>query len=290
LGFRNIEIVGTLHDFSDALRHRPPDVALCESQVGEAQLCDVVQRLRQDSDSSNPFILVMVATWTLNSDLANLLASSGADDVLLRPFSTAFISQRIEAHVSRRKGFIVTSDYVGPERRKGPTRASRAFSIDPPNSLKIKSDERLNPNEAARRLDEELIAARAQLNVEKLRCDSSRICILGKLLQHEPAGSGRGLEIITRITTLIGEIKRRIQDTEYRTAEDIIPSALDAAKGMQSNVDRVAAIKIFEEAALQLAHAIHPDKSVAELSNEISATVAVIQAKQQNDSLGHRVR
>ena len=36
LGFRNIETVATVEDFREAIRNRPPDLALCEAQGADA--------------------------------------------------------------------------------------------------------------------------------------------------------------------------------------------------------------------------------------------------------------
>ena len=72
------------------------------------------------------------------------MVSSGADDLLLRPFSTALLGQRIEAHIDRRKGFVITTDYVGPDRRKDNSRASNVELFEPPNSLKMKAKDKLS--------------------------------------------------------------------------------------------------------------------------------------------------
>ncbi len=67
------------------------------------------------------------------------------------------LGQRIESHVERRKrGFVVTSDYVGPDRRKDLSRPSNVELFEPPNSLKMKAKDRLSAEETTQRLDAEL--------------------------------------------------------------------------------------------------------------------------------------
>src|SRR6185503_8647539 len=114
LGFRKTETVSTLEAFIDAVQTNPPDIALCEAQGAADELCDTIQQLRQGSAGHNPFIVIIVTAWEKNTTLINRVVSSGADDLLLRPFSTALLGQRIEAHVDRRKGFVITTEYVGP--------------------------------------------------------------------------------------------------------------------------------------------------------------------------------
>ncbi|MBK0572118.1 response regulator receiver protein, partial [Klebsiella pneumoniae] len=81
-----------------------------------------IQDLRQGGQGFNPFIVIIVTAWEKSGALVSRVVNSGADDLLLRPFSTTLLGQRIETHVERRKGFVVTTDYVGPDRRKDLTR------------------------------------------------------------------------------------------------------------------------------------------------------------------------
>src|SRR5215469_10535421 len=116
LGFRRVETVGTLDAFSTFVRNQPPDLAICEAQGAEEELCSIVQSLRQGELGNNPFIVVIVTAWEKNQPLVQRIVSSGADDLILRPYSTAQLGQRIEAHADRRKGFVITTEYVGPDR------------------------------------------------------------------------------------------------------------------------------------------------------------------------------
>src|SRR6202044_577636 len=118
LGFRRTETVSTLEAFSEEVQKSPPDIALCEAQGAAEELCATIQQLRQGSAGHNPFIVIIVTAWEKNTNTINRVVSSGADDLLLRPFSTALLGQRIETHIERRKGFVITTDYVGPDRRR----------------------------------------------------------------------------------------------------------------------------------------------------------------------------
>jgi CheY-like chemotaxis protein len=174
LGCRHIEIASSLCDFLGALEKHPPDLALCEIQLGEAELCRTIRELRQGSKSCNPFVVIIVTAWAPNAALTSEILSAGADGLLLRPFSSALLDQRIRAHVLHQKPFIVTSNYIGPERR-GPERPSGGFSLTPPNSLKAKINGRANPDEAIRRFNADLRTARAKLEAAKQRRNPSAL-------------------------------------------------------------------------------------------------------------------
>lgn len=277
LGFRKIETVGTLPGFADYLRRRPPDLAVCEVQGADSELCETIQALRQGADGYNPFIVIIATAWEKSADLIARVVNSGADDLLLRPFSTALLGSRIETHIQRRKGFVVTAEYVGPDRRRDHARPSNAELFEPPNSLKMKAQERLTPEATAQRLDTELRAAKDVLNTEKLRRDAFQVCILWRLMQEH--GRSAYEEELAKIADLTRSIGKRSRDTEFEQAAGWCDSILAAAEGLQLGVDRNASMHLLGHAALSLNMVFHPDGSASDQLGEIDATVALIRAR-----------
>jgi CheY-like chemotaxis protein len=174
LGCRYIEITGSLRDFLEALENRPPDLALCEAQVGELELCHAIRELRRSERSYNPFAIIIVTAWMPNATLAEEILHSGADGLLLRPFSAAILDRRIRTHVMQQKPFVVTDEYIGPERR-AMARPSSGLTLGPLNSLRIKIEGRANPDEAIRRFNAELRVACAKLAHAKQQRHLSRL-------------------------------------------------------------------------------------------------------------------
>ena len=281
LGVRNIETVATVEDFHEAIRVRPPDLALCEAQGADTELCPMIQMLRQGATGYNPFIVIIVTAWEKTNGLINRVVNSGADDLILRPFSTKLMGDRIEIHVERRKGFVITHDYVGPDRRRDSSRASTVELFDPPNSLKMKAKERLSVDEAAARLDAELRTARELLNSEKLRRDAFQICILWRLVQEKRPGEDGYAEELAKLAQVTSGVAQRCRETEYEIAAQWCESVLAALEGLELGVDRNAAMHLLGHAALNLNQVFHPEKSTADHLSKIDATVAMIHARGQ---------
>src|SRR5258708_27430514 len=82
LGFRRIETVASIEAFTECIRRRPPDLALCEAQGADGELCAMIQALRQGAAGYNPFIVIMVTAWEKNAALITRVVNSGADDLL----------------------------------------------------------------------------------------------------------------------------------------------------------------------------------------------------------------
>jgi DNA-binding response OmpR family regulator len=281
IGFRRTETVSTLEAMIESIQKGAPDIVLCEAQGAVDELCSAVQQLRQGSAGYNPFIVIIVTAWEKSSSLITRVVNSGADDLLLRPFSTALLGSRIEAHIDRRKGFVITTDYVGPDRGRGPSQSSQAPLFDPPNSLKMKAKEKLTSDIIAKRLDGELKVARDKLTAEKLRRDSFQICVLWRLMQEQPAGALQNSVDLAKLTNLARSIDRRCRDTEFDSAVSWCDSILAACEGLQLGVDRNASMHLLGHAALNLHQIFFPEKSPAEQLSEIDATVAIIRARNQ---------
>lgn len=281
LGFRIIETVGTVEAFSEAIRKRPPDLALCEVQGAEVQICDLIQLLRQGLGGHNPFLVIMATTWEKTNALVQRVVNSGADDLLLRPFSTTILGSRIDAQVERRKDFVVTTDYVGPDRRRDMGRASNVDMLIPPNSLHMKAKERLTTEEAAQRLEGELRSARDQLNAQKLRRDVFQVSILWRLMNDEPQGGQRYEVDLNKLAAIIKGIEQRCRLFNQPAPLAPCEAVFAALEGLEVGPDRKDSLKRLGEAAMALHQSVSPDRPVDAHMAEVDATVAVIRARDQ---------
>ena len=99
---------------------------------------------------------------------------SGADVLVAAPISPSLILDRIDALVHARKPFVVTTDYIGPDRRFMDDRGSDLELVDVPNSLRAKA---LGHYDAAR-LKEEIAAARADINGQKIDRQAFQVAFL----------------------------------------------------------------------------------------------------------------
>lgn len=283
IGFRKIETVATLDALNEYIVRRPPDLAICEAMGVEGDLCEAVQALRQGLVAYNPFLVVIVTAWENQHSLVSKVLNSGADDLILRPFSTATLEARIRQHVERRKGFVITSEYVGPDRRREAHRGAQADLFQPPNSLKMKAKERINAEEAAERLEHELKAAREVLKSEKLRRDAFQIGVLWRLMRVD-AQKNQSPEYdvdLERLRELARAVSRRARDSEFESAVEWCDSILSAIEGLELGVDRNASMHLLGHAALSLGRVFAPGRSQDEVLAEIDATVAQVRERHQ---------
>jgi hypothetical protein len=80
---------------------------------------------------------VIGTLWHAQAAHVSELLNAGLDDVLVRPFSVQQGQDRVRSLVQARKPFVVTSDYIGPDRgMQGKGKAS-AEMFEVPNVLRM---------------------------------------------------------------------------------------------------------------------------------------------------------
>ena len=74
------------------------------------------------------------------------MVNSGADLLVAAPISPSVILDRIDSLINNRKPFVVTNDYVGPDRRYQQDRDSDIEQIEVPNTLRDRALGQYNAN------------------------------------------------------------------------------------------------------------------------------------------------
>lgn len=65
----------------------------------------------------DPFTPIIAVLSEASPGTVRRGVDSGADDLLIHPWSEGYLDQRLQNIIHNRKPFVVTSDYVGPDRR-----------------------------------------------------------------------------------------------------------------------------------------------------------------------------
>jgi CheY-like chemotaxis protein len=195
----------------------------CDLLIIQADLSDVrkVARLmsavRHGDLGKNPFMPMVAVTNTATIDQVQALVDAGVDDVLPYPWSDSYVDTRLENLIHNRKPFVVTSDYVGPDRRQKPREgASHPIeSLHVPNALRAKALDRVS-NET---LEEQVRSMAVRVSHDKLIRLSElvvRLCgemaAMNEARQYSPALAGASLNKLSDATR---SIIRRAEETSY---------------------------------------------------------------------------
>ena len=111
---------------------------ICGTEFPDGDACKFIAAIRHSEIGANPFIPVIATTWDPTPELVRKIIDSGADDLVVKPISVGHLLERVQSLVYKRKPFVVTTDYVGPDRHRTPSRMAETALIDVPNPLKAR--------------------------------------------------------------------------------------------------------------------------------------------------------
>jgi len=210
-GMRNGNIWegGDLDTITDSVSDpNGPDILICDVTENTDEACQIFSAIRHNELGTNPFICIIAVAWSPKQALVNKVMSSGADVLVAAPISPSLILDRIEALVHARKPFVVTSDYIGPDRRFLDDRGNEVELVEVPNSLRAKA---LGQYDAAR-LKEEIAAARSDINDQKIDRQAFQVAFLGDtILEGFRAGK------LSNPGQKLAELKRVTNDLKMRS-------------------------------------------------------------------------
>jgi len=164
---------------SEAVQDGNPDLIIVDAELAGEDACSLVKSIRQNRLGTNPFIPIIVTSWESSAARVRQLIDSGADGLLIKPASISTIQNHINLIINKRRPFVVTSSYIGPDRRNDPTHISAALRIEVPNTLKAKMNgEPINWNNLRFQIADRV----TEINAERLRRNAFELSFLVEMM------------------------------------------------------------------------------------------------------------
>jgi CheY-like chemotaxis protein len=101
----------------DMLRYGVYDILLTDHDMAGESGVQLARRLRRSSGPNRRVPIVMI-TGHARGPVILAARDAGVDEYLVKPLATAALLQRIDAALNRRRPFVETPSYVGPDRRR----------------------------------------------------------------------------------------------------------------------------------------------------------------------------
>lgn len=277
IGFRRIE--GVMNRAQLDRRLKDPDISLLLIEAGDDvdRAVSLVRAIRLAEIEANPFVPVICTLWNGNGDAVTELMNAGADDVLLRPYSAARLLDRARWLVTNRQPFVVTSDYVGPDRARAAT--DKAFAVEPfevPNPLRDK----------ASGAPSDPVAQQAALEAARTRVDKERISKLARRIAmaaevtiqasgHAGAGTGFVIDLIETSSELVKAAKRLKQD-DVQDIAMVLEGV--AARTATPGPERAEHAQLTRQLALAL-HAAYAAEETDRFQEDLDTTLGLVRSR-----------
>lgn len=294
-GFNNLREFDTLEGFIDLVAVAQPDLILMDIGLPGGDVAQLVADLRHGRLGINPYLPVILTTWEAERSAVRRLIDSGADDLLIKPLSTKTLLDRLEAVAMNRKPFVVTSDYIGPDRRRVEARReSNVPLFEVPNPMRAKLT---GENFDARMLQQAVMVMNEQVNRQRLQASAFRIAFVAAqivpLYKSQTMPDAHTLSMLRDLIASTEDIQLRIVDTDLAHVGQLCERLLMPARQMYERGEDFAFTSDWQKSfdlLRTLGDAVlaffHPDRDAAALAGEVAVAVDRFQARRAAQEAG----
>ena len=132
-GLQQVSVHGSLDNIKSLMKSMTPDIIFLSDEL-DPGVFDFVRDIRHNKIGSNPFVLITTLVAPENKDSVKKAMSAGTDDIVIKPIKEEQLLQRLKRVTVNRAAFVVTSDYLGPDRR-GKNRPSNIKRVNVLNTM-----------------------------------------------------------------------------------------------------------------------------------------------------------
>lgn len=277
-GITKLAATSSYDELKALLRTRRFDLLIADVTEDAAKSCAAVRALREPCAGPNPFLHVILMTWRLEGGLVHEALNCGADDLITRPFSVDLLAARLRTHAEQRKPFVVTHDYIGPDRRKVRGGKTTDNLFDVPNTLRDRLREA--PQRWIDGLPKLIDAASMKVNHHRARADAFQIAYLAQGAREALKTGGAvaaelaGMEAMAKDlgTRVLGHAAAETVAAQLPALIAEIESARDNPAGHLGKIDEIATA---------LLEALNPGRDRQDLLKSVADTFAAVKGRDQ---------
>lgn len=273
-GYRSLRDYGDLEIVEEEIERTLPDLIVMDAMMDGGEAMALANRIRSGELGINPFIGIIITVWQPSEAIIRRVVNCGADDILVKPLSPKKLMERINVVAYKRKPFVVTSNYIGPDRRTKIAKerdGQKIPSIDVPNTLEAKVRGRpLSINQ----LQELIGEAMYEINEQRLIRHSYQIAFLvGEVLPAFKANriDDAAKKSIVKLSEVANEIGFRLQNSSFEHVSNLCHNLIDVTTSIRKrladpNQKDIDLLKPLSDAILI---SFNPDRNAAAMAGEI---------------------
>lgn len=198
------------NEIDSKLKKSSLDLIIATSEINNFFIGNLVSSIRNGIYEYNLFPIIIILSNIADRDYVKKLVNSGPDDILLLPISTEQLLYRLDTLAHRRRPFVVTHDYSGPDRRRKPRSGEEKIPlIEVPNPLLTKST-----GQNIELMHRRSIATARQLNLLKVNRYAVQINWLETALRQAHTDNPANIAIFhsyfIRLKALCNDIRQRV--------------------------------------------------------------------------------
>jgi CheY-like chemotaxis protein len=232
VGFAEILDTGRPDDVVENIEAGNVDLVICDVLNVSNDMNETIRDIRRFKIGANPFIISIGASY--DSDLQHIsqTVNAGYDGVMLKPLDLSNLRKRLEFSLLARKPLVVTSSYVGPDRRK----ESRIDDGTQPLMI-VPNPVRMIAEGMPRDLMMEHIQeAASELDERKLRGDINSVCWIADRVGAAYVakdGQKKAKGLVRQLVALTSEIDSRLGRTAFSQVRDLCDTLVEVTRRIE---------------------------------------------------------
>ncbi len=250
-----------------------PDILICDTDPRGGDLFKITNAIRNNEIGRNPFLAIVALSWDPTERLVRDAADSGADFLIAAPFSPKQILDRIRSLVHNRAPFVVTSEYVGPDRRDG-ARESTAALLEVPNSLRDKTLGRFD----ARAFSAQVQSAIGAVSAQKMERHAYRLAEDAETAAGDFARDPTSIdpECLDRLLISASDLRWRAQKVSLPSIAELCEAVQNVTRSVRRGPPDSTAkdIELLKQLSLAIRAAIDSAERTTSIAYDIAAAVS----------------
>jgi DNA-binding response OmpR family regulator len=117
-GVRRIEEAADCNEAFSIMRGGGIDLAFVDFKLGGIDGLDFCRRIRSEPDGPDIYLpIIMITAYSERSRVLDAI-NAGVDEFLVKPIRPVDVANRVNAVIERRRPFVKSDGYFGPDRRR----------------------------------------------------------------------------------------------------------------------------------------------------------------------------
>lgn len=117
-GMRRIEEAADCSEAIGLVAAGDMDIAFVDFKLGGQDGLEFCRHIRLDPDSPNKYLpIVMITAYSERRRVIDAI-NAGVDEFLVKPVRAVDVANRVNAVIERRRPFVQSTGYFGPDRRR----------------------------------------------------------------------------------------------------------------------------------------------------------------------------
>jgi len=274
-GFRKIHNAGDLDQMIEHILVKCPDLLLCDISLPGGDVCEAVRELRHNQYGNNPFCAIILFIEDPNESVVHAASQAGLDDLQIKPVVAQKVLDRIHYLVGKRKPFVVTTDYIGPDRRSSKRPGTQDIpTMDVPNSIALKAKGKFD----ARKFQKDVESSFWNINAQKIERHAFQISYLvNHIVPAYQAGqfNKESLGMAQRLVVVSEDIAKRLEESDFDHLSHLVATLQKVAKSLweSGTLPKRKDLELLPELSAAISATFHATNNSTNFASEIVSSV-----------------